>query len=106
LKNILVIWFELIIKICVLFSFDDGAEQSCEEAIRLALDIDPDSLDGLQALANVRLSQSRKDDAVATMKVVYEKLMSLREKLRARTVLEELGQTHGQEEILEDLLGA
>lgn len=93
--------------LCLAFipSYDDNAEQSCEEATRLALEVDPESLDGLQAVANLRLSQSRKEEAIAAMKVVYDRLMALREKLRARSVVQELAQSNGEDDTVEELLG-
>lgn len=67
--------------------------------------MDPESLDGLQAVANLRLSQSRKEEAVAAMKTVYDRLMALRDKLRARSVVQELAQDNAEDDAVEELLG-
>jgi hypothetical protein len=71
----------------------------------MALEVDPESLDGMQAMANLRLSQSRKEEAIEAMKVVYDRLMALREKLRARSVVRELAQSNSEDDAVEELLG-
>lgn len=44
-------------------SFDPEAENTCERLINLALEVDGNSVEGLQTLASVRLSQQRTDEA-------------------------------------------
>lgn len=44
-------------------SFDLKAEQTCEDLLNLALQIDPGNSEALQALASVRMSQNRPDEA-------------------------------------------
>jgi cytochrome c-type biogenesis protein CcmH/NrfG len=39
------------------------AEQTCEELLAKAQEVDPGNTEALQALASVRMSQSRPDDA-------------------------------------------
>lgn len=70
--------------------FEDGAEVACEAAIMEALAIDPHSLDGQQTLASLRISQTRMSEACGIISGVYAVLKSIREKLRARTVFDEI----------------
>ena len=44
-------------------SFDPAAEKTCEDLLNLALQTDPGNTEALQALASVRLSQRRPEDA-------------------------------------------
>ena len=44
-------------------SFDPAAEKTCERLIDLALETDQNNVEALQALASVRLSQQRPDEA-------------------------------------------
>jgi len=44
-------------------SFDPNAEKACESLLNLALQIDPGNSEALQALASVRMSQNRPDEA-------------------------------------------
>ena len=44
-------------------SDDPAAEKTCEDLLNLALQTDPGNTEALQALASVRMSQSRPDDA-------------------------------------------
>ena len=46
-----------------LFSDDPAAEKTCEDLLNLALQTDPGNNEALQALASVRMSQERPDDA-------------------------------------------
>lgn len=70
--------------------FEECAEQNCEREVGLALQTDPQSLDGLQTLASLRLSQSRRAEAAAAIEQVYGRLVAIRDVVRARTVVEEL----------------
>lgn len=44
-------------------SFDPSADKNCEDLLNQALQTDPGNTEALQALASVRLSQQRPDDA-------------------------------------------
>jgi hypothetical protein len=46
-----------------LSSFDPAAESNCEELLKAALQVDPENTEALQALASVRMSQQRPDEA-------------------------------------------
>jgi hypothetical protein len=49
---------------CILYlSFEPNAEKTCEDLLSLALQTDPGNPEALQALASVRMSQQRPDDA-------------------------------------------
>jgi hypothetical protein len=76
--------------------YDDLAEQQCDEAIKLALAIDPASIDANHALANIRLSQNKPLDASELVDGVFRRIHAVRERINARTVLEEL---HGHEHV-------
>ncbi|EKM58296.1 uncharacterized protein PHACADRAFT_26810 [Phanerochaete carnosa HHB-10118-sp] len=53
------IWMDPSYDLC----FDPAAEKTCEELINMALQADPGNTEALQALASVRLSQQRPDEA-------------------------------------------
>ena len=53
-------------------SFDPAAESNCEELLKSALQVDPENTEALQALASVRMSQQRPDEA----KEILEKAWS------------------------------
>ncbi|KIM84821.1 hypothetical protein PILCRDRAFT_817621 [Piloderma croceum F 1598] len=53
------IWMDPSYDLC----FDPNAEQTCESLLDLALQIDPGNSEALQALASVRMSQNRPDEA-------------------------------------------
>lgn len=53
------IWMDPSYDLC----FDPAAEKNCEDLLSLALQTDPGNTEALQALASVRLSQQRPDDA-------------------------------------------
>jgi cytochrome c-type biogenesis protein CcmH/NrfG len=44
-------------------SFEEKAEQTCEEILNEALEVDSGNAEALQAFASVRLSQQRSDEA-------------------------------------------
>ena len=46
-----------------LSSFDPAAESNCEELLKAALQVDSENTEALQALASVRMSQQRPDEA-------------------------------------------
>ena len=70
--------------------YEENAEGKCEEYVSRALVVDPDSLDGQQVLANLRISQCRTSEAAEIIEKLYQKLKTIREKLAARTVIEEM----------------
>ena len=45
------------------YSFDPAAEKTCEDLLNMALQVDSGNSEALQALASVRLSQQRPDEA-------------------------------------------
>jgi len=51
-----------------------GAEQACEEALRLASTVDADGLDMLQTLASLRISQCRNEDACVIIQGVFNRV--------------------------------
>jgi cytochrome c-type biogenesis protein CcmH/NrfG len=53
-------------------SFDPAAESSCEDILKTALQVYPENTEALQALASVRMSQQRPDEA----KEILEKAWS------------------------------
>lgn len=55
-----------------------------------ALAIYPESLDGLQTLASLRLSQNRRREAIAAIDRVLQQVARIRDVVRARTVVEEI----------------
>lgn len=56
------------------FSYDEEAESTCEKEVAAALALCPDSLDGLQTLASLRLSQVRKGDAAKIISSVFDRV--------------------------------
>lgn len=70
--------------------YEEGAEFYCEENIKKAMEIDSNSLDAFQALASLKLSQSKFEEASNIMRDVFERLKYLRDKLKARTIIEEM----------------
>ncbi|CCM01385.1 uncharacterized protein FIBRA_03436 [Fibroporia radiculosa] len=57
--------------------FEPAAEKSCEDLLSLALQTDPGNTEALQALASVRLSQQRPDDAKACLEQAWTAWKSL-----------------------------
>ena len=64
------------------------AESRCEEAVKLALEVDGESLDALQALASIRISQCRPDEAATIILDVYNKIEPKLEYHQNRPILE------------------
>jgi hypothetical protein len=56
---------------------EDDAEQQCEEAIRHATQHDASSLDLGLTLSNLRLSQSRPEEACTAIEVVYMRIVAV-----------------------------
>jgi predicted transcriptional regulator len=67
-----------------------GAEMNCEAPLQSAFGLVSANLDAMQALASLRLSQQRPQDASQIMEEVYGRISSMREKINARTVIEEI----------------
>jgi len=61
------IWMDPSYDLC----FDPVAEKTCEDLLNLALQTDPGNTEALQALASVRLSQQRPDDAKAFLEQAW-----------------------------------
>lgn len=64
-----------------------------------ALEVDSESLDALQTLASLRLSQNRAPDACTVIEQVVQRVQHLRSLARARTVLEDLAGTPAPPEL-------
>jgi hypothetical protein len=77
-------------KFYVSISYEECAEVNCEKEVQDALTVDPDSLDGLQTLATLRLSQNRRMEACQTIDVVNARIIQIRDVVRARTVIDEI----------------
>lgn len=73
-----------------MFSYEECAEINCEQEVQNALSVDPDSLDGLQTLASLRLSQNRIHEACQTIDVVNVRVVQIRDVVRSRTVIDEI----------------
>lgn len=73
-----------------LCSYEEDAEATCESEVTAALTVCPDSLDGLQTRASLRLSQKRKADASQLISQVFDRVMHIRRVVSARTVVEEM----------------
>jgi len=58
-------------------SFEPEAEKTCEDLLTSALQIDPGNPEALQALASVRLSQQRPDDAKRCLEETWSALKDL-----------------------------
>lgn len=80
-------------------SYDEGAESNCEVAVMQALQWDPQGLDGLLALASLRLSQNRSKDAGDVMTSIFDKVMHLRNVTNSRTIVEELSSSSLPDEV-------
>ncbi|EMD31322.1 hypothetical protein CERSUDRAFT_119884 [Gelatoporia subvermispora B] len=61
------IWMDPSYDLC----FDPTAEHTCENLLNMALQVDPGNAEALQALASVRLSQQRPDDAKACLEQAW-----------------------------------
>ena len=81
--------------------YEENAEDHCANYVALALERDPTSLDGNQALASLRLSQKRNQEASAIMQELCSRTMEMRTKFHQLTVIQELlAQPNGQEDEL------
>jgi hypothetical protein len=56
--------------------FEDSAESSCEHHLQLALQCDSNSVDALQTLASLQLSQQKPQDAKITIRKVYDQVQT------------------------------
>jgi hypothetical protein len=79
--------------------YEEEAERMCEHSITKAFEYDADSLDANQALASLRLSQCRTNEASAIMTTVYQRVKSLRNIIRSRTIEEELAKASNENEL-------
>lgn len=64
-----------------------NAEQTCEECLATALQVDADNLDALQCLANLRLLRDKDDEAKELIKKVVKNIVQIREKQEAEGTL-------------------
>ena len=53
------------------------AEQECENCLAVSIKVDPNNLDGLQGLANLRLLRNRDSEAIELLKVVHSNTMKI-----------------------------
>ncbi|RPD60083.1 TPR-like protein [Lentinus tigrinus ALCF2SS1-7] len=67
------IWMDPSYDLC----FDPAAEQTCEDLLNLALQTDPGNTEALQALASVRMSQQRPDDAKVCLEQAWSQWKDL-----------------------------
>lgn len=58
-------------------SDDPAAERTCEDLLNLALQTDPGNTEALQALASVRMSQQRPDDAKVCLEQAWSQWKDL-----------------------------
>eukprot|EP01041_Mallomonas_annulata_P010485 gene10485-21867_t len=72
--------------------FEDEAESKCETAVLHSLSIDSTSMDGLQALASLRLSQNRRPEACGILRVLARELKVIIEKVNSRTIMQDIGE--------------
>lgn len=56
---------------CAVCSDDPAAEKTCEDLLNFALQTDPGNTEALQALASVRMSQQRPEDAKACLEQAW-----------------------------------
>ena len=70
--------------------YDDGAEQLCYDALTKALEMEAGSLDALQCLASLRLSQGNALEACSIMQTVFERVLTLRETVSSRSIMDDL----------------
>lgn len=82
--------------------YEDDAEQQCQAAIQQSLQIKPDCLDAKQALASLRLSQTRMADAVEIMKGVYMIVKEKLTKMNSRTLIENMTAGEGSSDDSEE----
>ncbi|KAJ1443456.1 hypothetical protein B484DRAFT_389441, partial [Ochromonadaceae sp. CCMP2298] len=78
--------------------FDECAEAECETQVGAALALDPQSLDGLQTLASLRLSQSRRPDACIAIQQVAGRVKHLKQLVRSRSVMDDIAGSAEPEE--------
>jgi len=70
--------------------FENAAEQLCSASLTKALEFDSDSLDALQCLSSLRISQGNVSEACSIMEVVSGRVMASREAANSRTLLDEV----------------
>jgi len=58
-------------------SFEERAEKTCEDLLDLALKTDPGNVEALQALASVRMSQQRPEDAKTCLEQAWTRWKDL-----------------------------
>ena len=69
-----------------------------------ALEFDSSSIDALQTMASLRLSQNRKSEACEIIEAVYMREKALRDQIKSRTVLQDLTEV-SEERVDEEFTG-
>lgn len=83
--------------------FEEHAEQSCEEAVNQAI-LHHRSIDTMQTLASLRISQCRKAEACAVLETIYNDFVKPAiETFRQRTIIQEMQLTQENEENADSL---
>eukprot|EP01038_Epipyxis_sp_PR26KG_P010802 gene10802-14501_t len=82
---------------------EECAESNCEEAVMMALAADSESLDGLQTLANLRISQNRKPEASILLKTVYGRVSQILSVVSSRTIVQEFTDNDVEPEEMNDI---
>ena len=72
-----------------LLSFEENAEQECENAVNAALSFN-NSLDARHLQASLRISQSRMSEACDIVENIFQSIKENRAQLAQRTIIEEL----------------
>jgi tetratricopeptide (TPR) repeat protein len=60
-----------------LISFDPDAESICEKSLKEALNYQPDSIDALLQLSNLRILRCKDEEALSYMDKVYDHIINL-----------------------------
>jgi tetratricopeptide (TPR) repeat protein len=76
--------------------FEENAESLSENAVSNAFSVIPDLIDAKQTLASIRLSQNRPKDASDLMSAVFQQVMSVRQAIHSRTIMDELGNSENE----------
>ena len=78
--------------------FENNAEFECENNINKSFVTIPLNLDAQQTLANLRLSQTRRDEAAEVMADVYIKVRDMRAQTNSKSIVDDFS-------VEENLLG-
>ena len=61
--------------ICFICSDEEGAELNCENSLNEALKIDPNNIDAMQSLGNLRMVRSKDEEARVHLVKVYHQIL-------------------------------